>query len=728
MIVFIKRVRRVFTIAAFGLIAFAPAAYTAAPEDMAEAGLSLDELLSIPEVTQVISNGAGDVAWVERQDGGWNLALARAPAYEPQQLTFYDEDDGREMFLVGFRADGAVIFRRGDWGKNAAHAPFAPPVTLFSLSDGADAPTVLIEHMEKKWSAPPVMDKNGERFFAATGGVLWSYDAAGGESPHKLLSVRGVIKSLVVSPAQDRIAFIVDRSNLKRGKYAFVGVYDFSAQTITYMQPGLAIDQDVVWSPSGDKLAFVRFGFEPRTWRFSDHREGVPFEIVVADPASGGGEVVFAADVGYGARFNGFNASTYSGLGGVNNLLWLSDDQLLFPYERTGWKLFYAVSAKGGAARLVTPGRFEIIGAVAARDRSAVYYWANKEDDLARLRLYRLDVAGGLTPRAVVLPAGVDMVSGAHRPAVFPLVDGDFAAIVDGAQTPSQLIVQSPDGDSRKLSSGPEAGDPITLRMPAPEVVSYKAPDGVPIQAILYRSPKTADGGAAPAVVWAHGGSRRQFYPAWNTRHTNSMQYMYLVAKGYTVLVPNYRSGIGFGLDFREPKSYGGRGAGEVQDVIAGAKYLIKNVSGVDPDKIGIVGFSYGGHLVTNALARSNVFAAGVSVAGVGDWVVEMEKDTKETLPYNIPERMKLERRAYASSAISKIDDWGDEPLMLIHGDNDGSAAMQQSLELYLALKRRGKTAEALIFPGEGHQFYRTENIRRSLEAMDAYLQRHMGD
>lgn len=690
----------------------------------AELGFTAEALLAIPEIRDVKTNASGDVAWVQREIGGWNVFVARAPDYQTHRLTRYDNDDGREAFLVGFGAEGEVIFRRGDWGMNVSHAPMPAPPALLSARESTDTPVALYLELPHAWSAAPITSEDGAQLYIAEGGAVSVMPIESGASPRQLFSVRGVIRSLILSPSGRRIAFTVDRSNLKRGKYGFVGVYDLDNNKVTYIEPGLAIDQDVVWSPEGDRLAFVRFGYEPRTWRFSDHREGVPFSIIVADVETGKGEAVFTADVGYGSRFNGFGASGYSGLGGVGNLQWLADDRLIFPYERTGWKLLYAVPADGGPAQLLTPGAFEIAGAVATHDRTAVYYWANRPGDLARLKLFRIKMENEYAPAPVALPEGVDMVSSFHRRAIFPLDNDRFFAVAVGARTPTQLIVRDPDGEYQKLSTGPAVGDPVSLKMPEPEVVSYKSLDGTPISAVLYRPLPSLRTGRNPLLVWVHGGSREQVYPAWNSSHVRHATWFYLLSQGYYVLIPNYRSGTGFGLDFREPKSYGGRGAGEVQDFIAAARFAKKELDGVDPDKFAIFGVSYGGHIATNALARSDAYAAGVSLAGVGDWVVEMEKDFKESLQFNIPQRMELEQMAFESSAISQIEDWGAEPILFVHGDNDPSAAMQQSLELHLALKRRGKWTEALIFPGEAHQLKKTAHILQTLETVEDFLDR----
>jgi dipeptidyl aminopeptidase/acylaminoacyl peptidase len=155
----------------------------------------------------------------------------------------------------------------------------------------------------------------------------------------------------------------------------------------------------------------------------------------------------------------------------------------------------------------------------------------------------------------------------------------------------------------------------------------------------------------------------------------------------------NYRSGTGYGMQFREALNYGPAGASEFNDVL-GAGLFLKNHPAVDPARIGLWGGSYGGYLTALGLARaSDLFAAGVDLHGVHDWTEELGigRDDADG------------RLAFNSSPMADVKNWRS-PVLLIHGDDDRNVNFRQTVELVEALRGRVHV-EQLIFPDEIHDF-----------------------
>jgi dipeptidyl aminopeptidase/acylaminoacyl peptidase len=171
----------------------------------------------------------------------------------------------------------------------------------------------------------------------------------------------------------------------------------------------------------------------------------------------------------------------------------------------------------------------------------------------------------------------------------------------------------------------------------------------------------------------------------------------------------NYRSGIGYGEEFRNAPGRGGRGNTEYQDILAAGKYL-QSREDVDPERVGIWGLSYGGILTAQALARnSDIFAAGVDIAGVHQW-----GDTLDP-----------EDTAYASSSISEVDNW-TSPVLLVHGDDDRNVDFSQTVGLVQALRANDVHFELIVFPDEVHDFLVFGKWLRTWDAMEDFFERFL--
>lgn len=703
--------------------AFAVCLFLFSGDAMAQVGkmFSTEWLLKLPQIGNVEAGKNGDIAWLETAGADTNIFVARAPSYE-RELLWIQGDTGDPIDILGFGPEGEVVFLNGRVGFNPSHRAKGTRVKVMSVKEARQAPTVILDNVSPRFNSAIISPDNNELAYSEGGNVFIVDISLAKPEINLTFTTRGLIKELVFSPNGSRLAFTSNRANYNRGKYALAGVYDRTDRAVRYMHPGLGIDQDITWSPNGERVAFVRFGFEPRTWRFSNHRQGAPFDIIVASASTGEGESVFTSSPGYGSRFNGFGANGYWGTGGRNGVVWLENDKLLFPYEKTGWKHIYSVPANGGPAKQLTQGSYEVAGVAATADRKQLLFWSNSEDNLDRLKLSKMNMGGAIDDDSLPLIDDNSMPFFA-----IPLPGGAFVYESASSTTPRRLVVRTAYGKHKQLSTGPKTSDLVARNIPQPETIKFKVSDGLEISGVMYKpAHKKGSLQSHPAVVIAHGGPRSQAYPVWSGGTTRGLVRYHLINQGYYVLSVNYRSGTGYGLNFREPDSYGGRGAGDVQDIIAAAKHLIEHYPAVDPKRIGVYGHSYGGHLVTNALARSNIFTAGISSAGVGDWTVEMEKDFSEKLQFNIPERLKIEELATNSSAIAEINHWGNEPILFIHGDNDRQAAMQQSIELFHALRRRGVTAEALVLPGESHGFSRHASRLKMLRSVDSFFKKHL--
>jgi dipeptidyl aminopeptidase/acylaminoacyl peptidase len=190
----------------------------------------------------------------------------------------------------------------------------------------------------------------------------------------------------------------------------------------------------------------------------------------------------------------------------------------------------------------------------------------------------------------------------------------------------------------------------------------------------------------------------------WHYRdyyHNAYAMNQYLVSRGYVVLSVNYRSGTGYGLEFREAENYGAHGASEFNDVLGAGLYL-QNLTYVDSERIGLWGGSYGGYLTALGLARaSHLFKAGVDLHGVHDWNVVIRNFAPTYDPKTDPD---LARRAFDSSPMASVSSWRS-PVLLVHGDDDRNVPFSETVTLVEALRKQRVPFEQLVFPDEVHGF-----------------------
>jgi dipeptidyl aminopeptidase/acylaminoacyl peptidase len=205
--------------------------------------------------------------------------------------------------------------------------------------------------------------------------------------------------------------------------------------------------------------------------------------------------------------------------------------------------------------------------------------------------------------------------------------------------------------------------------------------------------------------------------------HNAYAMNQYLASRGYVVLSVNYRSGIGYGSDFREAIGYGAGGASEYNDVVGAGLYL-RSRPDVDPARIGLWGGSYGGYLTALGLARgSDMFAAGADFHGVHDWNTTIRNFLPIYDQIATPEMVRL---AFASSPLASADTWRS-PVLVVHGDDDRNVPFAETTRLVAELRKRNVEVEQLVLPGEVHGFMRFESWIRAYGATAAFFDRRLG-
>lgn len=298
-----------------------------------------------------------------------------------------------------------------------------------------------------------------------------------------------------------------------------------------------------------------------------------------------------------------------------------------------------------------------------------------------------------------------------------------MAFYLNGDRQPNDLYTLSFGGQPKQLTRSLNPAIAATDLVDS-SVVRFKSFDGMAIPNILWKPHQATAQAKAPALVWVHGG------PGGQTTRAHSAVIQYLANHGYVVLGINNRGSSGYGKTFFAADD-GKHGREPLQDTISAKKYL-QSLDYVDPDRIGIIGGSYGGYMTVAALAfHPDEFKVGVDIFGVTNWLRTLESIP----PYWESFRLALYKEIgdpatqrdflIATSPLFHADKI-NKPLMVLQGANDPRVIKPESDEIVAAVRKNGVPVEYVVFDDEGHGFSKKKNqiegYGKILSFLDTYL------
>ncbi len=673
---------------------------------------TLEQVMSAPFPSSLVAAPVGgSVGWVQIAKGSRNIWIASPPEYKGRQITSYSGDDGEEIGELVWTPDAkAIIYTRGgdldSFGENPnpRSAPETPGQLLWLVTLDGKPPRQLAE------GHSAVVSPKGDLVTYLWQQKICSLKLTGTEKPAVLIAAKGQSDSLRWSPDGSKLVFVSGRRD-----HGFVGVYDFAAKTVRYLDPSVDRDSDPVWSRDSKQVAFIRIPASREAGAFAPKRMGEPWSIRIANAETGAGRELWKADKNAGSVFRNIVADY--------QLIWSADDHIVFPWEKDGWTHLYSISTTApGKAVLLTPGEFEVEHVSTSADGKEIIYSSNQAD-IDRRYIWRVPAAGGKQQTAVT--AGI---IGGNSIEWSPVETSDGKGVAffhSDARRPGRAGIQigsTPIRDFAPLTIPAEFPESSLVE---PEPVIFDSADGIKIHGQLFLPANLDKTKRHPAIIFFHGGSRRQMLLGWHYMYYYRNAYamnQYLANHGYIVLSVNYRSGIGYGMEFREALNYGATGGSEFNDVM-GAGIYMRNRADVDAKRIGLWGGSYGGYLTAMGLARaSDLFAAGVDMHGVHDWNIVVRNFVPTYDPLAKPDAARL---AFESSPLASMKTWRS-PVLLIHGDDDRNVPFSETVHLVEALRNQGVEFEQLIFPDEIHDFLRHEDWLRAYHASADFMDRHL--
>jgi len=376
---------------------------------------------------------------------------------------------------------------------------------------------------------------------------------------------------------------------------------------------------------------------------------------------------------------------------------WLNDDQTVyFQSEKTGYSHLYLHNTSKFIKAVqryapITSGKWEVHGVKLSNDGKYFYLSANRSHPGNRDFLKLEIETKKITPICVQ--------NGYHDVALSP--DEKILAIRYSQSTkPWEIYVAANTINTVKTRitySTTSSFESYTWK--TPEVITFKGSDGVDVYARLYQPEKSSKNKAA--VIFVHGaGYLQNAHNYWSNYHREYMFHNLLVDNGFTVLDIDYRASEGYGRDYRTAiyRHMGGR---DLQDHLDGKDYLVKML-GIDSNRVGIYGGSYGGFITLMALlTQPGEFPCGAALRSVTDWAHYNHEYTSNILNY--PE---TDPESYRKSSPIYFAENLKGKLLMLHGMVDDNVQFQDVVRLsqrFIELHK--ENWELAVFPVEAHGF-----------------------
>jgi dipeptidyl-peptidase-4 len=391
--------------------------------------------------------------------------------------------------------------------------------------------------------------------------------------------------------------------------------------------------------------------------------------------------------------------------------VFLKDGSFLWLSESTGYRhIQHVTNRRRRRIRVITSGPWEVQKILGVdQDQQFVYFLGNRESG-REAHAYRVPLVGGTVQRLTTEPG--------NHAVRFNDTFTHFLDYVSGIHRPISVYLHRADG-TRLRTLAPNLVDHLDYyALNKPEFVTLAARDGHPLTGILIKPPDFEPGKRYPVLCHVYGGPQA---PVARNRWAGStyLWHQYLAQQGYVIWIPDNRASTHEGVKGAWPIHLN-MGRVELRDLEDGIKWLTAKKC-VDPERVGIWGWSYGGYLTSYALTHSKLFKVGIAGAPVTDW---RNYDAIYTERYmGIPS--KNPKGYLAASPVHAAKDLHGR-LLLIHGSLDDNVHLSNTLQFAHALQNAGKQFQLMIYPNNKHGITRSQQSRHLRDLMTQFILDHL--
>jgi dipeptidyl aminopeptidase/acylaminoacyl peptidase len=658
-----------------------PATYSWSQNEAASGYISAEDLLALKSVSdpQISPDGKWVAYTVERAD---------VEADESSTQIFMVASDGKDV--VQLTADDYSA-SKPRWSPNGLYLGFL-------AAKGSDE-----EAKTQVWT----LDRRGgesQQFTEVDQGVidfLWAPDG------HKmLLMIRDktadeLAKEVAEEAGEEAkpLPYVVDRLQFKRDGVPYLDrsrthLYVIAEREGTPLQLtfGDFDDSQPVWSPDSTNIAFVSNRTEE-----PDSNDNRDIWVVSAegDATSRGARLVTKNP---GSDY----APSWSNDGDDIAYITVTEPDLIWYATRH----LAIVPAAGGEERVLTAALDRNVASpvFAADDRTILFVL----EDSAERHLAQFNLATGQVHRLIDGELSVREFS-LHQ-------SGDIALRVSTPQSPGEVFL-SRDGAMEQLTHT-NAGVLDDIKLANVRNVTFPSADGTEIEGFIFTPPDYDADETYPTILRIHGGPVSQYDFSFNR------DAQLLAANGYVVVISNPRGSSGYGQDF-SAALFAEWGVKDFEDVIAAVDYAISEGFS-DPERLGVGGWSYGGILTNYVITKSERFAGAITGASEVNYVANYGHDHYQR-QWEAELGLPWENR----EAWEKISPFNDvdkitTPTLVMGGKEDWNVPIQNSEQLYQALRRRGIETQLVVYPDESHGISRPsfvfDRYQRYLDWYDTHV------
>ncbi len=404
-----------------------------------------------------------------------------------------------------------------------------------------------------------------------------------------------------------------------------------------------------------------------------------------------------------GPGVNGFGAS----------IGWINENQLYYQSEVTGYSHLYIYDSKTDTKKAITSGKYEVQNVVLSKNKQNFYLLTN-EVHPGKQNWYRIKTDGSKKEQ-------ITNKDGLYEVSISP--DEKWIAYrYSYINKPWELFIQENNAGKQAMQVTNKAMSDSFKAYGWRDTKIFTIPsrDGKEIYTRIYEPKSGTDNKAA--VIFVHGaGYLQNVHYGWSSYFREQMFNNLLADKGYTVIDIDYRASSGYGRDWRTG-IYRFMGGKDLDDEVDAAKWLVAN-KGIDKNRIGMYGGSYGGFMTLMALfTQPDVFKAGAALRPVTDWAHYNHGYTSNILNEPVNDSI-----AYAKSSPINFAAGLKNHLLICHGMVDLNVNFQDAVRLSQRLIELGKDNwELAAYPVEDHGFVEpsswTDEYKRILKLFDTYL------